>query len=380
MRETDDIVSLLYDGVTTSGDWYDAMDGIAHAFGATGFHNFALDKNAPSAADAGITSMDLPADAGLQYVTHYAAHDLRLHLALQLPLGQIFADQDHFDARAVSRSQIYTEFLIPHQARYTIALRVREDVGASEVASFLSSKAFTREDRQWLAQLAPHAIRAAGLRARMQQLAEHAAIGLSALEHVPQGIAVVDGQGRVLHMNRTAEAFTAADGPCRVVQGRLHFVATTEQARFAALAAAACAQAAAPRKAVVRLPAAGAFRVEGAAPALVVSVIPLKASHPLAAFRQMNLALVVFSGSGAAGSAELGADLLVLRELWGLTATEARLVQALAAGQSITAFAEAEGCSWHTVRTHLRNVMRKSGCRRQVELVQVVQSLVPGVG
>ena len=376
MRETDDIVSLLYDGVTTSGDWYDAMDGIAHAFGATGFHNFALNKNAPSAADAGITSMDLPADAGLQYVTHYAAHDLRLHLALQLPLGQIFADQDHFDARAVSRSQIYTEFLIPHQARYTIALRVREDVGASEVASFLSSKAFTREDRQWLAQLAPHAIRAAGLRARMQQLAEHAAIGLSALEHVPQGIAVVDGQGRVLHMNRTAEAFTAADGPCRVVQGRLHFVATTEQARFAGLAAAACAQAAAPRKAVVRLPAAGAFRVEGAAPALVVSVIPLKASHPLAAFRQMHLALVVFSG---AGTASVGADTLVVRELWGLTATEARLVLALVAGQPLKAFAEAEGCSWHTVRTHLRNILRKSGCRRQVDLVQVVQSLVPNL-
>jgi DNA-binding CsgD family transcriptional regulator len=187
----------------------------------------------------------------------------------------------------------------------------------------------------------------------------------------------VDGQGRVLHMNRTAEAFTAADGPCRVVQGHLNFVATTEQARFAALAAAACAQAAASRKAVVRLPAAGAFRVVAAVPALAVSVIPLKASHPLAAFRQRHLALVVFSG---AGTASVGVDTLVARELWGLTATEARLVLALVAGQPLKAFAEAEGCSWHTVRTHLRNILRKSGCRRQVDLVQVVQSLVPGVG
>ena len=377
MRDTDDIVSLLYDGVTSSGDWYDALDGISHAYGATGFHNFAVAKNDPSAGDGGTTSMDLPADAGHAYVAHYAAHDLRLHLALQQPLGQIFADQDHFDARAVSRSQIYTDFLIPHQSRYTIALRVREDAGASEFVAFLSAKAFTGADRQWLAQLAPHVLRAAGLRARMHQLAEHAAIGLSALEHVPQGIAVVDGQGRVQHLNPTAEALIAAGGPCHVVQGRLQFVAAAEQAQFVALAAAACAQGAAPRKADVRLPAAGAFRVAGAVPALVVSVIPLKASHPLAAFRQMNLALVVFSGAGVVGVA--GADTLVLRELWGLTATEARLVLALAAGRSIKEFAEAEGCSWHTVRTHLRNTLRKSGCRRQVDLVQVVQSVQIGL-
>ena len=377
MRDTDGIVSLLYDGVTTSGDWYDALDGIVQAFGATGFHNFAVGKNDPSATDAGITSMEVPADAGLQYATHYAANDLRLHLALQQPLGTLFADQDHFDARAVSRSQVYNEFLIPHRARYTFGLRIRDDGDASEFVAFVSARAYRLEDRQWLAQLTPHVMRAAGLRARMHQLGAHAAIGVTALEHAPQGIAVVDGQGGVQHMNRAAELLTAAGGPCCVVHGRLQFVGAAEQARFEALAAAACAQGIAPRKADLRLPAAGAFRVAAAVPALAVSVIPLKASHPLAAFRQMHLALVVFSG---AGTASVGADTLVVRELWGLTATEARLVLALVAGQPLKAFAEAEGCSWHTARTHLRNILRKSGCRRQVELVQVVQSLVPGVG
>lgn len=117
-------------------------------------------------------------------------------------------------------------------------------------------------------------------------------------------------------------------------------------------------------------------------PALVVSVIPLKASHPLAAFRQMHLALVVLAVTGVVSAAGAAGDAsaAVLRELWGLTATEARLVLALTAGRSIKEFAEAEGCSWHTVRTHLRNAMHKSGCRRQVDLVQVVQSLMPGLG
>ena len=122
-------------------------------------------------------------------------------------------------------------------------------------------------------------------------------------------------------------------------------------------------------------PAAGAFRVDGTVPVLAVSVVPLKASHPLAAFRQMHLALVVFASPGQ----QTGADASILRELWGLTATEARLALALTAGRSIKEFAEAEGCSWHTVRTHLRNTLRKSGCRRQVDLVQVVQSVQIGL-
>ena len=108
---------------------------------------------------------------------------------------------------------------------------------------------------------------------------------------------------------------------------------------------------------------------------MVVSLIPLKASHPLAVFRQIHLALVVFASPGQ----QVGVDGLVLQELWGLTPTEARLARALTAGQSIKAFAEAEGCSWHTARTHLRNTLRKCGCGRQLDLVQLVQSLQLGL-
>ena len=132
---------------------------------------------------------------------------------------------------------------------------------------------------------------------------------------------------------------------------------------------------------------AGAFRLQGSAggvrggadgaegPAVVVSVIPLKASHPLAVFRQMHLALVVLVSPGLQASVGNA----VLQALWGLTPTEARLALALTAGQSLHLVAQAEGCSWHTVRTHLRNTLRKSGHRRQLELVQAVQALQVGL-
>ncbi len=36
--------------------------------------------------------------------------------------------------------------------------------------------------------------------------------------------------------------------------------------------------------------------------------------------------------------------------------------------------------SWHTARSHFKNLMRKTGCHRQVELVRLLQSLQPADG
>ena len=221
------------------------------------------------------------------------------------------------------------------------------------------------------------------LRTRMATLAQHAALGLSALNHVPQGVAVVDAQGHIQHMNGAAERLVQAGGPCRVQGGRLGFADGQDGQQFQRLLAAACAQGPGspqPKSAVGGGAAtAGAFRLQGRdgpnGPAVVVSVIPLKASHPLAAFRQMHLALVVLASPGL--QASVGGA--VLQALCGLTPTEARLALALTTGQSLHVFAQAEGCRWHTVRTHLRNTLRKSGYRRQLEQVQAVQALQVGL-
>ncbi|MGB3066964.1 MAG: helix-turn-helix transcriptional regulator [Ottowia sp.] len=58
-----------------------------------------------------------------------------------------------------------------------------------------------------------------------------------------------------------------------------------------------------------------------------------------------------------------------------LTETEARLALTLAAGKTIKEFAKAQGCTWHTARTHARNLLLKTGCHRQVEVGLLVRSL-----
>ena len=385
LSDIDPVSALLYDGVTSSGDWYDGLDAVAQALGSVGFHYLAMDGQSGAMLD-GMATFELPPESVHAYETHYIHDDPRMLLSLRQPAGHSWADHDYLDKRVVSSAPIYTDLLIPNGACYTLSLRIRADAERSEFVGYFrpADAPLTRdEEREFLRRLTPHIQRASVLRTRMATLAQHAALGLSALNQVPQGVAVVDGQGRIQHMNGTAERLVQPGGPCRVQGGQLVFTDGQDGQQFQRLLVAACAQgphSPQPKSAVGGWAAtAGAFRLRASVPggpAVVVSVIPLKASHPLATFRQMHLALVVF----ASPDQQVGVGGPVLQELWGLTPTEARLALALTAGQSLHTFAEAEGSSWHTARTHLRNTLRKCGCGRQVDLVQLVRALVPGVG
>ncbi|WP_419949419.1 helix-turn-helix transcriptional regulator [Candidatus Palauibacter sp.] len=59
----------------------------------------------------------------------------------------------------------------------------------------------------------------------------------------------------------------------------------------------------------------------------------------------------------------------------GLTPTESRLAVALAAGQTLRDIALAAGCTEQTVRWHMKQIFRKQGISRQVDLVRRVLRL-----
>ena len=67
----------------------------------------------------------------------------------------------------------------------------------------------------------------------------------------------------------------------------------------------------------------------------------------------------------------------VLGRLFGLTPAEAALAASLASGRSPAEYAAARGIARHTVRSHLTQVLRKTGCRRQAELAALLARL-PG--
>ncbi|WP_135078768.1 LuxR family transcriptional regulator [Terasakiella sp. SH-1] len=64
----------------------------------------------------------------------------------------------------------------------------------------------------------------------------------------------------------------------------------------------------------------------------------------------------------------------VLARLYGLTEAEARLLQGLIVGKKLETFADEVGVSMNTVRSHLKQVFRKTGTNRQPELVSLVMN------
>ena len=83
------------------------------------------------------------------------------------------------------------------------------------------------------------------------------------------------------------------------------------------------------------------------------------------------MALIVATKPGAL--ADL--DHSLVGEMLGLSPAEARLALLLAAGKTVKDFAAVQGCTVNTARAHLAHLLHKTGCRRQVELVGVLQAL-----
>jgi len=64
----------------------------------------------------------------------------------------------------------------------------------------------------------------------------------------------------------------------------------------------------------------------------------------------------------------------LLAGLYGLTAAEARVAAALAAGHTLGRIAEASGYTREAARWHLKQIFQKTGTHRQAQLVKLLRS------
>ncbi|MBV7541973.1 helix-turn-helix transcriptional regulator [Acidovorax sp. sic0104] len=368
-KQIETTVGQLYDGVLSPQSWHAALDGLCTYIDAVAFHYFTLDTSGARVPESAGNPerTGLTGDRMAEYEQRYAGTDLRMAATLRMPVGAVMLDHEHIGSRDFSRDALYNDWLAPLGLRHTAASMVRAEGSAQDFLSFmrpLDGRAYESKHKAVIEQLMPHINRAAKLRALVGHLSRQAALGLSALDSLPQGMLVMDAHCRIEYANTAVQRCLGPSSPLRSANGRLQCVQSEHQARLQQLVRTACAS---PGRA-------GALECRSNHPQmdrLVASVLPLKASHTLASAWQIPMAVVILVVPGALG----GLDHRVVGEMLGLSPAEARLALLLTAGKSIKDFAVAEGCSWHTARTHARNLMAKTGCHRQVELVQLVQAL-----
>jgi DNA-binding CsgD family transcriptional regulator len=67
----------------------------------------------------------------------------------------------------------------------------------------------------------------------------------------------------------------------------------------------------------------------------------------------------------------------LVQSLFDLTPSEARVARDLAAGETVETIASVQGVSQNTIRAHVRGVLEKTGCNRQVDVVALLTAISP---
>jgi DNA-binding CsgD family transcriptional regulator len=279
--------------------------------------------------------------------------------------ASFFVEQDFWDKDQLEKDPMYRDLFRPHGLGWSTWTGLRMPTGDEIVVSIertFERGPIEREHVDRLNELRPHLVRAALVTARLGlQRAKGAtdaltALGLPAL--------LVDETGRVVEANPLIEAL-----PEKVrfgVNNRLILA----DAKANETLASALAQ-------IETLPSAAsrtfALRDEAGQATTLLHIMPIRRSaHDVLGRSYALVLLTPLDANRGAPSADL------MRTLFDLTPSEARVAQGIAGGKSMEDIASQGGVAITTVRSQLRRVLEKTGCTRQAEVAALLARVTIG--
>jgi DNA-binding CsgD family transcriptional regulator/PAS domain-containing protein len=318
----------------------------------------------PRAGDTGLVHN---AGGAQKWESAYAQRFFALDPFVDLPLGRVVRLSEMMADEALEASAFYTEFMRPAGVFRVVGFDVREPDGLEarlRVSRAREAGDFDGADAALLSRLAPHALRALQIHARLTRVESERDVFAGAVNQLALGAVLLDEQGRVLRASAAAEALLAAG--CGLLRSGERLTASNPQDAAALRDAIARAQGGRGSERPALVQALRVRRADGDG-FLALLVRPLPPSQSAEGSQAPALALF-FGEPGSAGG--LSPD--ALRELFGLTPAEALLATRLADGLSLDDAADALGIARNTARAHLRSVFAKTGATRQAELVRLV--------
>jgi len=261
--------------------------------------------------------------------------------------------------------RIYTEWTEPQgvsEMMQTVVLRQSRRLAVFGANRHASVGDLTSGDLAIVRMLVPHIRRAVAISDILDARKIERDTLAATLDSFNAGILVVGDQGRILHANGSARDMMSKRGPIARVGDNL-----------AARALANAIELARTDEATMGTNGIGVpLRDEGAA---VAHVLPLARGELRTRLAPQATAAVFITGPTDAGPEDMGA----VAANFGLSPAEARMLAHLASGASISEAAQALGISTNTAKTHLANIFSKTGVSRQVDLIALVNRMVPPV-
>jgi DNA-binding CsgD family transcriptional regulator len=362
----DAVIASIYDAAVEPNLWNAALERVAHAFSATTSTLLTFGLDTPSATF--IASYNHMPECLDLYARHYVNLDVWNPGIAKLTTGKVATTEDLFPHDELLKTEFYNDFLTDFDVVYGLGGFVERSEGNAVMMGVqrgVRAGDYDREDAHRLELLYQHVRRALVIGRSFDTLTVREAALRETLDRLPTAILIVDRYARALIVNAAARKLIAQrDGLLDEPHG-LRCGSTAATAVFRNEVIAASHGVVASGSGIVRLPRAGNARQ------LAARITPLGRLARERLGLGVPAAAVFIDDPDAAPrpTPEL------LREVFGLSGAEARLVALLASGDTLHSAADQLRVSRETLRTLLRRVFDKTGTRRQSELMALVARL-----
>ena len=300
----------------------------------------------------------------------WAERNTRGARGLRADHAGFLTDADLFTPQELDSDPLYG-FLRARGYGYCAGCAVRVPTGEALIFDWERKYAdgpVSRETIALLDPLRPHLARSALLSARLGLERARAATATLAALGLPA--AVVSERTKLLAVNELMQALMPA-----VIDERAHGSLRLRDAAADRLFALAQSNAAMAHTTPAAKGSSHVFSVPVPArhdhPAMVFHVVPVRRAARDIFTNAVSIVIVT-----PVSRAEVP-DATVIQGLFDLTAAEARIAQAIAAGQSVTRIATKANTAETTVRSHLKAIFAKTGVARQGELISMLANINP---
>lgn len=358
------LLTLLYETVGKPGGWTTFLDALASSYGdgmATLFmHDYSQHGSSILAGTSGRS------DHLTTYSRYYSRINPWIGGVKTRPIGLVTATEAVVPYRQLVTTEFYNDWCRPQGIGAGIGVTVQRDVHRIMAVSMLFPRVILKRDTEAVARLqrlVPHLLGVARLDRQLAELETRVLTTEGALNAVATAMMVIGAAGQIVYLNAAAEQLFAANDGLTIKGKEIKVTAPAEEKHLKGLIAAALQAC----RTITARPG-GVMRISRPSDRLAYEVLVTPASGTVLTLGFSGSAAVVFVRDP---DRRVLTRVEQLQCLYGLTGAEARLMQALLAGDTLNAVADERGLSKETLRSQLKAVFLKTGTSSQLELIRL---------
>ncbi len=344
-----DLIGKLYGAVDDVESWPDVLAGLAKHLGADSAILYFIDTAREGISFVALSRISQQVTEALK--SHYKPMDI-FHRVYAEAASAAIVSRFQFVGEKGGEPEVW-------RALGEVLARDGSSVCVIEFHRWGDDKPFDEASMRAYAGLSNHLKQAIHLQRRLTAVTSQRDGAAHVLDRLPVGVVLVDGRGRAVMINRVAKELIRTAGAISIDRsGHCRAALPDESAALGDMVAEVAADLTSDNRYML-------VNREDGGPALAVMATPI-GIEAAGAGRPTAMVFVCDQTRPHPTPAD------ALSQLYGLTASEGRVLENLVQGHRPEDVAADLGVTINTIRTHLKNIYRKTEAQGQPELVRLV--------